>query len=162
MRPSGSIFYSLLYLNSQRRHSRRKHLNPVIWSNDGKTTRQYKKSAIYPFVDGQSAISPSLGGCWIPRFPGFHFCCISLFPRCGNFRDMAVSRMCHVPCDSFRDVVISSMWPQPGCIFRANGRDLFRQISFDGTNLSWREPHPGGCKIQAEEKSGRKLNPGGN
>jgi len=37
-------------------------LTPVIWNKDGKTTRQYYKSAIYLFVDGQTAISPSLGG----------------------------------------------------------------------------------------------------
>ena len=31
-------------------------------SNCGFTTRQYQNSGIDPFVDGQSAISPSLGG----------------------------------------------------------------------------------------------------
>ena len=62
MRPSVSMFYSLLYSNWQRGHSRLKHLSPVIWSQDRKTTRHYWKSAIYPFVDGQSAISPSLVG----------------------------------------------------------------------------------------------------
>ena len=34
----------------------------IIISKDGKTTRQYQKSAIHPFVDGQSAISTFLGG----------------------------------------------------------------------------------------------------
>ena len=65
LRASGSKFYSLLYLNSQWGHSRLKHLCTVIWGKDGKTTRQYQKSAIYLFVAGQSAISQSLGRCCI-------------------------------------------------------------------------------------------------
>ena len=36
--------------------------DPSNLSKDKKTTRQYLHSAIYPFFDGISAISPSLGG----------------------------------------------------------------------------------------------------
>jgi len=41
------------------RHYWTKVFMPSNLSKDGKTTRQYSKSAIHPFVDGQSVISPS-------------------------------------------------------------------------------------------------------
>ena len=62
-----TVFYSLLDLNSRKGFNGLKYLCPVISVKmerlpGNNKHRLFTRSAIYPFVDGQSAISPSLGG----------------------------------------------------------------------------------------------------
>jgi len=58
----GTIFYSLVYVNSRIGFNGLKHLYQVISVIDNSIPGNTKKQGIAPFVDGQSAISPFLGG----------------------------------------------------------------------------------------------------
>ena len=58
----GTIFDSLVYVNSRIGCNGLKYLYPVISVMDNSLPSNTKKKAIAPFVDGQNAISPFLGG----------------------------------------------------------------------------------------------------
>ena len=59
---SRTIFYPLLYLNSQLGFNGLKYVYSVISVLDKRLPGNTKKWTIAPFVDGQSAISRILGG----------------------------------------------------------------------------------------------------
>jgi len=59
IRSSGTVFFSLQYLNSRLGFNGLKYLYTVISVIDNSLPGNIKKEGI---VDGQSAISPSLGG----------------------------------------------------------------------------------------------------
>jgi len=62
IRSTRTVFNSLLYLNSRQGFDGTKYLCLVISVKMERLPGNTKKSAIRPFVDGHSAISPSLGG----------------------------------------------------------------------------------------------------
>jgi len=62
IRASGKTFCSLLYFNSQQSPNGLKYVYSIISVIDKRLPGNTKKGTIAPFVDGQSAISPILGG----------------------------------------------------------------------------------------------------
>jgi len=62
IRAIGTIFYSLLYLNSRIGFDGLKYLYSAISVIDKRLPGNTKKFDTRQFVDGQSAISPFLGG----------------------------------------------------------------------------------------------------
>ena len=62
IRSSGTIIYSLLYLNSRIGFNELKYLYSVISVIDKRLPGNTKKWTIAPFVDGHNTISPSFGG----------------------------------------------------------------------------------------------------
>ena len=64
-RASRTIFYSLLYLNSQLGFNELKYVYSVISVIDKRLTGNTKKWIVAPFMDGQRAISRILGGIYV-------------------------------------------------------------------------------------------------
>jgi len=62
IRQIGTTFYSLVHLNSRIDFNRLKYLYPVISVIKNSLSDITKEQGIAPFVDGQSTISPFLGG----------------------------------------------------------------------------------------------------
>jgi len=62
IRPSGTIFYSLVYFNSQLGFNGLKYVNSVISVIDKRLPGNTEKWTIALFVDGHSVISRILGG----------------------------------------------------------------------------------------------------
>jgi len=65
IRSTGTVFYSLLYINSRQGFDGLKYEYSAISVIDNSLPGNTKKYGIALFVDGQSAISPFLGGSWI-------------------------------------------------------------------------------------------------
>ena len=85
IRDSCTIFYLLVYFNSQLGFNGPKYVYSVISVNDNlkRLSGNTKKWTIAPFVDGQSAISRIVGGVYLCPFYVFEsWCKHSHFSTC--------------------------------------------------------------------------------